>query len=166
MSRSSFPSWLPAAVVTRAQEIQVEFASAEANPLREEIFRRLVTDKRMNTVWRELYKRKRVNHRSTDEFLHPAYLTHASIAAYNRQRAAELHKKGSAINESEAKVLEIEAAAYEGWMDPPTDARWSEQDRAAQLFFEGAYREALDIEPVFRSDLEAKVKELIELFQK
>jgi hypothetical protein len=56
--------------------------------------------------------------------------------------------------------LEAEAALVEGEYDPPADPKWSEQDRAVQLFLRRAYEAALNHELVFLSDLEAKVSKL------
>jgi hypothetical protein len=156
----TIPSWVPPAIVAQAEEMAPETAADGTHTKGPEIFERLIVDERMKTVWKELYKKKRIDHKSTEEFLHPAYLTTASRVAAYRQSAVKLRKKGGARNESEAKFFEDLAALLEHDGDAPTDPRWSEQDRAAQRFFCGAYRNALDVEPVFRSDLNAKVEKL------
>jgi hypothetical protein len=114
----------------------------------------------MKRVWQELYRKK--HHQGTKEFLHRACITDASVAAANRQQASELRKKGGAINERDARLLEAEAALLESEEQPPADPRWTEQDRAVQLFLRHAYRAALDCEPVYLSDIQTKMKELRE----
>ena len=123
----------------------------------------LVSDSRMRLVWRELYKKKRINHKATDEFCYPACVTNASAAAANRRRASELRKKTSAVDERDARLLEAEATVLEREGDPPADPRWSEQDRAVKLFLRHTYRIALDLQPVFLSDLQLKMKKLREV---
>ena len=90
-------------------------------------------------------------------------MTNASNAARLRQLAAELRNKLGKNNERDVKLLEAEAAVLERLGDAPVDPKWSEQDRAVQLFLRHAYREALDAKPVLLSDLKAKAEKLLEV---
>ena len=125
------------------------------------VLTRLVSDPRMQLVWQELYKTKRDDkYEATGEFLYAARVTHSSWAAEHRKQARELREKGGERNESAARLLEAEAAIEESIEDPPCDPRWSEQDRAAQLFLKHACLSAINIEPVYFSDIQAKVAKL------
>jgi hypothetical protein len=158
----TFPNWLLLlpAVIHAAEQLHSELAS-EKNPAEAlELWSRLVFDSRMKGVWQELYKKKRDRHKATKEFFYPACLTNASDAARKRRRALELRKKSGPKTVSEADLLEAEAAVLESLYDPPADPRWSEQDRAVQLFLRRAYEASLDHELVFLSDLEAKASKL------
>jgi hypothetical protein len=156
----TFPVWVPPSVIHAAEQLHSELASEENPAEGQELWSRLVLDSRMKRVWKELYKKKYIHQRPTQEFFNPACLTNASDAARKRRGALELRQKGGPINESEADLLEAEAALVGGMYDPPADPRWSEQDRAVQLFLHKVYRTALDHELIFLSDLEAKVSEL------
>jgi hypothetical protein len=154
----TFPEWVPDAVTEVGKQLQAELAKEKDPAIALEVLSRLVASPCMRRVWQELYRKNR--HQGTKEFLHRACLTHASGAAANRQQAGELRKKGGAINERDAKLLEAEAALLETEAEEPADPRWTEQDRAAQLFLWHAYRTALDCEPVYLSDIHAKMEEL------
>jgi hypothetical protein len=181
----TFPIWVRPAVIHAAEQLRSEFASEENPAEAQEVWWRLVSDSRMKGVWRDLYKKKRLKHKATEEFYYPACVKHASIAAKNRRLAVELREKGGSTNKSEADFLEAEAVLPEDESYPfpdPTwseqyltvqlflhnvyrkvilpDPRWNEQDCAVQLFFHNAYRDALDHELVFLSDLEKKVGKL------
>jgi hypothetical protein len=125
------------------------------------VLSRLVSDPRMKLVWGELYKKKRDDKfQPTEQFLYPARVTSASWAAIHRQQACELRKIGGELNEREARLLEAEATLEESAEDPLTDTRWSEQDRAVQLFLYHACHSAVDIQPVFLADIQDKVEKL------
>jgi hypothetical protein len=156
----TFPNWVPPAVIDAAKQLHSELASEENPAEALELWSRLMFDSRMKRVWQELYKRSHKRHKATEEFFHPACITNASDAARKRRRALELREKGGPKNVSEADLLEAEAALVEGEYDPPADPKWSEQDRAVQLFLRRAYEAALNHELVFLSDLEAKVSKL------
>jgi len=158
----TFPNWLQLwpAVIHAAEQLHSELASEENPAEALELWSRLVLDSRMKRVWVVLYKKKRNRHKAIEEFLHPACMTNASDAARKRRRALELREKGGPKTVSEADLLEAEAALLESLCDPPADPRWSEQDRAVQLFLRRAYEAALDHELEFLSDLEAKASKL------
>jgi hypothetical protein len=140
---------------------------SEQDPAKaEKVLSRLASDPRMKRVWDELYKKKRFEHQAADEFFHAARVTNASDAAAGRQRASELRKADGVDNQRDADLLEAEAAALESMGDPPTDPRWSEQDRAAQFLLHHAYRAALDFKPVFLSDVVANVNTLRSLAER
>jgi hypothetical protein len=156
----TFPNWLLPAVVHAAEQLHSAVGSEENPAEALELWSRLVFDPRMKRVWSELYKKKRIHHKGTDEFFYPACLTNASGAARQRRRALEFREKGDPKSVSEADLLEAEAALLESLYDPPSDPRWSEQDRAVQLFLRRVYKAALNHELIFLSDLEAKVSKL------
>ena len=61
------PTWVPDAVKKWAlEEIEGSFRDKK----QKETLLRLLTDRRMRHVWRELTRRKRGNYRTTDEFFH------------------------------------------------------------------------------------------------
>jgi hypothetical protein len=156
----TFPNWVPTAVIDAAKQLHSELASEENPAEALELWSRLMFDLRMKRVWQELYKKKRNRHKATEGFFHPACMTNASDATRKRRTGLELREKGGLKNASEADLLEAEAALVEGEYDPLADPRWSEQDRAVQLFLRRAYEAGLNHELVFLSDLEAKVSKL------
>ncbi len=156
----TFPSWIPDAVRETARLLNAELATEKDFGQALEILSRLISNPRMRLVWGELSKKNSVNDEAADEYRYPARVTNASWATVHRQQALELRNKGGALNEHEARLLEAEAAVEETIEDSPSDQRWSEQDRAAQLFLNHAYRSALDVKPVFLSDIRANGSEL------
>lgn len=161
-----FPNWIPPVIIHAAEQLHAELTS-ERNPTEAlGVWSRLVFDSRMKRVWQELYKKKRLNHQATEEFSHSACVTHKSFAAKNRRVALEIRQKGGPESERDANLLEAEAAALESINDPHADSKWSEQDRAVQLFFYHAYKEALDHKLVFLSDLEAKSRKVQEVAER
>jgi hypothetical protein len=160
LPESTFPNWVPLAVIDIAKRLCAELAAEQEPAKAERVLSQLTSDPRMKRVWYELYKKKRLNHRPTDEFWHPVRVTQASQAAASRKRAIELRKSGGVHNNREADHLEAEATALEGEPGPAFDQRYTEQDRGAQLFFYHAYRAALDLKPVLFSDLKANANTL------
>ena len=159
-----FPDWLKyPAVQHEASDLWTKLPTEKDPAKSEEVLWRLISDRRMDRVWRELYEKSHGNHPPTDGYSNPAYMTNASVAARKRRLAAELRNKGGTMNERKARFLEAEAAIYEGLGDPPADPRWSEQDRAVQNFLRHTYRNFLDLKPVFLSDLKAKMNKLREV---
>ena len=156
----TFPNWVPVAVLDMAKRLRAELAAEQDRAKAEEVLSRLTSDPRMERVWCEVYKKKRLNHSPTDEFWHPARVTHASQAAASRRRAIELRKSGGVDNNHEADLLEAEATALESEPGQAFDQRYTEQDRGAQLFFYHAYRDALDFKLVLFSDLKANANTL------
>jgi hypothetical protein len=156
-----FPDWLRyPAVQHEASDLWTKLPTEKDPAESEEVLWRLISDRRMDRVWRELYERRRCNHQPSEQYSNPAYMTNASVAVRNRRLAAELRDKGGTMNERKARFLEAEAAIYEGLGDPPADPRWSEQDRAVQNFLRHTYRNFLDLKPVLLSDLTAKMNKL------
>jgi hypothetical protein len=150
-------------VADAAKRLHAEF-TAENKSEGLAVLSRLVSDHRMELVWGELYKNKRdSNYQPTEEFLYPARVTSASWAAIHRQQAVELRKIGGELNEREARLLEAEATQEESAEEPLTDTRWSEQDRAVQIFLYHACHSALNIQPVFLADIQIKMKKLSEV---
>jgi hypothetical protein len=157
LSLPTIESWVPEAVADAAERLHAELA-AESKSDGLAVLSRLVSDPRMKLVWGELYKKKRDSkYQTTEEFLYPARVTSASWAAIHRR---QLRKIGGKLNESEDRLLEAEGTFEESAADFPTDTRWSEQDRAVQIFLYHACHSAVDIQPVFLAGIQAKVKEL------
>jgi hypothetical protein len=156
---TEIPLWLPPAVIDEAKELLRQFASTK-NARGAGIFlTRLLTDQRMERVWRLLYKRKRNSrHESTKAFFHPAKNPHASEAALLRKLAQDLRNEDGRRNEARAKRLEAHAALEESLAMARPAAY--EQDRAVRLFLRQACLSALNIRPVFRSDIQAHLDEL------
>ena len=158
-----FPDWLTnPAVRHEASDLWTKLPTEKDPAKSEEVLSRLISDRRMDRVWRELYEQRRSNHQPSEQYSNPAYVTNASVAARNRRLAAELCNKAGMVNE-EARFLEAEAIILERRADPPADPRWNEQDRAVQYFLRHAYRNFIDRKPVFLSDLTAKMNKLREV---
>jgi hypothetical protein len=167
----TFPDWVPPALIEAAKELNDDLASEKDPAKALGVLSRLVSDPLMDRVWREVYRKKRVGHQPSDQYLNPAF-TYASRVAEFRQKASYLREKGGAVNkreaesrEAEATLLEAEATLMEGEFDPLAHSRWTRQDRAAQSLLWLAYRGALDDEPVFLSSLVAKTNDLRKLGQ-
>jgi hypothetical protein len=161
-----FPEWLnDPAVRHEASDLWTKLPTEKDPAKSEEVLWRLISDRRMDRVWREIYKESRGDHPPTGQYSNPAYVTNASVAAAKRRLAAELRNKTGMINEREAKFLEAEAAVLERLGDPPADPRWSEQDRAVQYFLRHTFRNFLDLKPVILSDLKAKMNKLREVVE-
>jgi hypothetical protein len=153
----AFPTWVPPAVRYAASKLHAQIA-AEKDPAKaSELLARLISDRRMEAVWQKLYRTRRVKNQNAEKFVHRAYVRHASRAARLRQLAEK------ATTYREAKRLENEAAAIEDEYDPLADQPWSDQDLGVQLFFWHVYRNALNLKPVFLSDLKAESIRLHEL---
>jgi hypothetical protein len=158
---SNIESWVPDAVSDEAVRLYEQLATGKNPGESLAVLTRLISDPRMKLVWQELYKTKRDDkYETTDVFLYAARVSNSSWAAEHRKQASELRKKGGARNESAAGLLEAQAAVEEGIGDPPSDPRWSEQDRAAQLFLKHACWSAINIKPVYFSDIQVKVAKL------
>jgi hypothetical protein len=148
------------AVVHIAEQIRCKLALEEDSAQALAVWSRLVCDSRMLLVWKELYKS---SSRDREQFKYPGRVSNKSVAAGLRQRASEIRNRGEKLSEAEAdllKVFEYEAALLEKAKDAPADARWSEQDRAVQLFFSSICEAALHCNPILLSDLKAKAKDI------
>ena len=161
-SPPSFPDWLRSEAVRQQAKELWEKLPTEKDPAKaQQVLEQLITNPLMKLVWAELYKKERISHKATEHYKHPACVTNLSRAARMRRRAAEVRQKGG--KESEAKGWEFDADMLERLKDLPADPRWSEQDRGAQLFLCRAYREYLDLEPMFLTDLQAEAKKFVEV---
>jgi hypothetical protein len=167
----AFPEWVPPAVIEAAKELNEQLATEKDSTKALEVLSRLVSHPLMARVWREIFRKKRVRHKPTEEYLNPAFTYKSRVAAY-RQKASELRKKGGPVNEreaesceAEASYLEAEATLMENEFDPLAHLRWTRQERAAQILLSHVYRGALDNEPVFLSSLIAKTKDLRKLVE-
>lgn len=158
----SFPDWLKwQAIREQAGDLWKELPTQKNPAKAQHVLEQLIVNPLMIRVWSELYKKKRINHKATGHYKYPACVTNGSWAARMRRRAAEVRQKGG--KESEAKGWEFDADVFESTKDPPPDPRWSEQDRGAQLFLSRAYREYLNLKPVFLTDLKTEAKKFVEV---
>lgn len=158
----SFPDWLKwEAIREQAKELWEKLPTEKDPAKAQQVLEQLITNPLIDLVWGELYKKNRINHKSTGQYKYPACVTNVSRAARMRRRAAEVRQKGG--KESEAKGWEYSAGMFESTKDQPADPRWSEQDRGAQLFLCRAYREYLDLKPVFLTDLKTEAKKFVEV---
>jgi hypothetical protein len=153
----TFPNWVRPAVVDMAERLRAGLAAEQDPDKAREVLEQLISNPLMQSVWDELYRGKHLG------FFNPACLTNASNAAARREEAHELRKKGGEKKVRDAEFLEFEARLIDALPDEPddqTDPKWGEQDCAVQLFLLRAYRAALDNEPEFVSDIQAKVRKL------
>jgi hypothetical protein len=154
-----YPDWLPEAVREHANSLW-KTLPLETDPAKaQQVLEQLITNPLMKRVWTELYKKARINHKSTDQYKYPACVTNASRAARMRRRVAEIrHQIG---RKSEVKALEFEADELDRMEDLFHDLRCSEQDLGAIRFLYWAYRKYLDLKPIFLSDLKAQSEKFI-----
>lgn len=157
-------AWVPKAVVEMAERLGAEF-EAENNSKGLSVLSRLISNPRMQSVWRVLYSKARDpnNYEHTGEFFHQASVLPASRAQKMRNKASELRTKGGDLNLSDAELLEAEARAWEALPDFGEGKEWSEQDRAVQLLFGEACRSFSDIEPTFLSKLQTDAEQFAKI---
>jgi hypothetical protein len=98
----TFPNWTRPAVIHEANRLLHGLAGEENSAKALEILCRLTSDPLMQSVWRELFKRKRTNHKATEQYFYAASVTNASNAVKLRHQASELRKAGGAHSESDA----------------------------------------------------------------
>jgi hypothetical protein len=165
------PEWVPPAVTEAGKQLHDQLATEKDPAKAQKVLSRLVSHPLMERVWREVFRKKRVQQKQIKEFLNPAFTYSLRVSAF-RQKASDLRGKGGEANardaeswEGEAAWLEAEAKLMEGEFDPLTHPRWSRQDRAAQILLQHAYRCALDDKPVFLSDLVKRTEDLRKLVQ-
>jgi hypothetical protein len=167
-SPPSFPDWLPKAVRQQAKELWKKLPTEKDPAKAQQVLEQLIANPLMKRVWDELYRKMRMPRNTAPTlwalrhkvFFNPACLTNASKAAALREKAQELRKKGDEENIEDARFLDFEARVIQSLPEDPIPAEWTEQDRAAQLFFTRAYRIALDCDPQIVSDQQAKVGKL------
>jgi hypothetical protein len=156
-----FAAWAPPAVIDEARKLYAETINAKDPAEAIDLLEKLLSDSRMKFVWRELYRKKRVNYQATNEFINPIYVTNASIAAPLRERATELLK-----NNKKSQIGNILQAEATWLMKEETDLaelgqhQWTEQDIGAQLFIWHVYNAARNVKPVLLSDIKADVTSL------
>jgi hypothetical protein len=88
LAPTSFPEWLPPVVAMEAEE------HAQERPDYEELLRRLATDARMESVWRELKKHKLYNRINWERWSHggkPTGLSNEDFALMLIFRRAFFH---------------------------------------------------------------------------
>jgi hypothetical protein len=152
------------AVADMAEHLQRKL-NLEENPAQAlKVWLRLVSDPRMDLVWKELYKKKRTrDSKLTGNFLHPGRVRNETIASVLEQRISKIREKGDSVSEQDAglvKELEFEVRLLKKARNKPADPRWSEQDSAVQSFFYHAYHAALNGKPIFLSDLKTQTAKL------
>ena len=111
------PSWLPPAVATAAMFEYANTASEDQTGRAVDLWGRLTTDPRMDLVWKELYKKRRVSHLRTDEFRYSRF-----------------------------EVLKSEGTLLKWMPNPPAEPQ-SAQDGAVSYFFHCIYQYALNEPP-------------------
>jgi hypothetical protein len=143
------PAWLPRPVQDVAQIKCGEIRGEKLEGL--QLLRRLTSDVRMERVWSELLKRKRLQHKRTKDFLHPASPFDPPNSSWTpaarslRGRAAELQQAGDWRSIQEAKRLEasarvshfLEMASLFPWYPERLD--WPAQDLALAFVFHQAF---------------------------
>jgi hypothetical protein len=168
-----WPDWLPTVISQSVTKLHSQIESEGDSARALEVLTRLTSDKRMKRVWTEIFKRKRADHRSTSEYLHPAIVTYASMAKSLRKRAADFRKSAHVKDQALAKVFELEANDLDSrpdrldspdpftWLGQTSGSKWTEQELAAAKLFRAAYQCAIDpIEPELLSDLLVKAEYL------
>ncbi len=154
-----FPDWAPLPVVDEAKRLFANISAQTDQAKATEVLKRLTSDPDMKRAWAELYKKKRFNNEPTDDFLHPACVKDTAVATKHEEQARRLRKKGGAINERDANLLDAEAAILRSERELES-TEWSDQDLAAQFILRHAFWAALYSRPVFKSDLMACKQEL------
>jgi hypothetical protein len=155
------PPNVPPAVLDEALKLYAESENQKDPAKAKDLISKLVCDPRMKSVWAELYKKKQIDHKSTDQFVYPVYVKKASIAAALRRRASELRPTLNKKKIHDAAILDAEAKLYEEDLyDPLAHTPWSEQDLGVQRFLWGIYHEALDPKPEYLFEIKAEVKAL------
>jgi hypothetical protein len=145
------PVWVPKPVTLAALSLEVPATDRHS----QQLLQRLISDDRMQTVWKELYRRKR----PSEDYFNPAIVRPKSIANWLRAQARDLASSTDKRDQMDAKANEVEAAGYVRDPEPPPYLS-DEQDEGVFRFFRLVYGTALDAEPIYRSDLEQKAKEL------
>jgi hypothetical protein len=150
------PAWLPRPVAKVVPKIRQQALGRSYRPEALDVLRRLVCDPRMQTVWHELYrahpggKRNDFLHRAITKALDPC----PDLAKFSRDRARMLHEAGGPTDIDQARAFEelangcdlIGPRLFETFRK--RGAR-THQDLAAVLFFDKAFRYAIDDVRVF-----------------
>jgi hypothetical protein len=150
-----YDTWAPPAVLDEAKKLYAE-TRCQTNPSKAlTILCKLISDKRMNTVWNELYRNDNIDSKNKEQFLHPIYMYNDSKAANLRHRISDLRKTSfdrDVLRHN--NVLKVEAKRLENeTVDLLAHAPWSEQDLGVQLFLWRIYHAALSVKPVFKADV-------------
>jgi len=107
------PDWVPQPV---GQLARIMYRNALKKGQEKTLLRCLTTDTRMKKVWDELVKKKRVGHKKTEDFIHPATRGAGfwSLEAQSIQRRADKYRKlGGEDNLRQAKRIETNAMMVE-----------------------------------------------------
>jgi hypothetical protein len=160
---TSAPPNVPPAVLDEALKIYAESENQNDPAKAKDLISKLVSDPRMNSVWKELYRKTTSDDKNPiSDFVNPIYVKKASIAAALRRRASEL--RANTLNKKvfrEAAILDAEAKLCdEDGYDPLAHTPWPEQDLGVQLFLWQTYHAALDPKPEYLSEIKAEVKAL------
>jgi hypothetical protein len=163
---TSAPANVPPAVLDEARKLYAESENQKDPVKAKDLICKLVSDPRMQSVWKELYRKTTSNDKnSLSDFVNPIFMTNASQAASLRQRASELYAKGGASNILDAKEMQasakrLEKEKYDVNALVLAHIPWTEQDLGVQLFLWQTYRTALDPKPEYLSEIKAEVKAL------
>lgn len=88
-----FPAWIPPAVIEAAKELHGQLAKENDRSKAHELLCRLAPHPLMQRVWQEIFRKKRVRYKQTEEYFNPPFTYASRIAAF-RQNASHLRKKG------------------------------------------------------------------------
>ena len=169
-----FPDWLPKAVRLQAKELWKKLPTEKDSAKAQQVLEQLIANPLMERVWDELYRKLRIPKDTApavwalrnNDYVNPACLTKASLAAVLWEKAQELRKKGGQKNTEDAVFLDFEAGVIKSLPEDPAPPDWNEQDCAAQVFFTRAYEIALRHEPVIISEGQAKVDKLQDIAER
>lgn len=132
-----FPDWLPPAIKSEAEKFRFQLRAGDKSSREFKILSKLVSDERMRGVWKRLLKRK--------------LLSPAALAERQRKHARELRESGDKEKIQLAAKLETVAAVTEREPHWALHKTLGKQERALQIFFSQAYRNALDSKPHYVS---------------
>lgn len=81
MAMPQFPDWLKdPAVRHAASELWTKLPTEKDPAKSQEVLWRLISDPRMDRVWRELYEKRSGDHQPTEQYSNPACVTNTSVA--------------------------------------------------------------------------------------
>jgi hypothetical protein len=150
-SQRAFPEWVPQCI---QDLVQILYNDANRHNCTKdvEILDRLTLDPRMKRVWDELLKKKRLNYRKTEQYVHPMASYDEpkrfwSFAARSLQsRAEERRKRGEGLEADRvlmrAAVLEMEVPNIFNRLHP---AKLAPQERGVIFLFYTAFKFAQEM---------------------
>jgi hypothetical protein len=126
------PAWLPEPVTRMACDIYLDELETSAPDADLKLIQRLATDPAMSAVWKELSKKKRLKHKSTIDYYHPANPSDRSLVRTGNRNSA-------GTRQAVAMASFFRAVAYFALDDLPTflkeprrHPRWRTWERRAK----------------------------------